>query len=95
MTRKHCATGEDVSKPCQWRNVVVLMARVAAGGEGGGARMVRQCGYAGELGGDWKEYAQWLGKWHQSRVWGEYFSNAMVVAIQVALLCKKHERSQE
>ena len=35
MTRKHCATGEDVSKPCQWRNVVVLMARVAAGGEGG------------------------------------------------------------
>jgi hypothetical protein len=45
--------------------------------------MIKGCGYEGELGGDWREYAEWLGKRHRERVWGEYFSNAMVVSISV------------
>jgi hypothetical protein len=49
---------------------------------------VRGCGYTGELGGDWKEYVGWLAKRHAVQVWGEYFSNAMVVAIRVLLFCR-------
>ena len=95
VSQKYCATGQDVGRRCQWPNVVVPLARVAACEEGGGAFIVRQCGYAGELGGDRKEYARWLGLRHRSRVWGEYFSNAMVVAIRVALFCKEHMGTPE
>jgi hypothetical protein len=90
VSQKHCATGEDTRKLCQWPNVVVPMARVTAAVQEGGVELVRRCGYEGELGGDWREYAGWLGKRHRVRVWGEYFSNAMVVAIRVALFCKKY-----
>ena len=55
-----------------------------------GMQMIRQCGYEGEVGGEWKEYAEWLGRRHRARVWGEHFSNAMVVAVRVILFCKKY-----
>lgn len=73
--------------------MVVPLARVAAREEGGGAQIVQQCSYAGELGRDWGEYARWLGQRHQGRVWGEQFSNAIVVAIRVALFCQRYQES--
>ena len=91
VSQKYCATGEDVGRACQWPNVVVPLARVAAAEDAGGTFLIRQCGYRGELGGDWTEYARWLGKRHPRRVWGEYFSNAFVVAIRVALFCQRYE----
>ena len=69
--------------------MVVPLARATVEEEKG-QQIVRQCGYAGEFGGDWKEYAAWLGRRHRVRVWGEYFSNAMVVAIRVILFCKRY-----
>jgi len=89
VSQRYCATGLDVNRACQWPNVVVPLARVAARAEGGGRQIVRRCGYTGELGGDWGEYARWLGQRHEGRVWGEQFSNAMVVAIRVALSSPK------
>ncbi len=68
---------------------MVPLARAAAEVEGG-VEIVRQCGYRGELGGEWKEYAGWLGKRHHQRVWGEFFSNVMVVAIRILLFCKEN-----
>jgi superfamily II DNA helicase RecQ len=84
VSQKYCATGEDKDKGCQWPNVVVPLARAAAQ-DSKGVAIIRQCGYSGEFGGEWKEYAVWLGKQHRERVWGELFSNAMVVAIRVAV----------
>jgi superfamily II DNA helicase RecQ len=92
ISQKYCVTGEDVEKQCQWPNVVVPLARVTAEQEAG-SRIIRQCGYRGQLGGNWKEYAGWLGKRHQMRVWGEYFSNAMVVTIRVILFWKRYTSS--
>jgi hypothetical protein len=89
MSQKYCATGEDVEKACQWPNVVVPLARAVAGQEKG-RQMIRQCGYAEEFDGEWKEYAAWLGRRHVVRVWGEYFSNAMVVVIRIILFCRKY-----
>ena len=89
ISQKYCATGEDVKQACQWPNVVVPLARAAAEQEEG-MQIIRQCGYAGGFGGEWKEYAEWLGRRHRVRVWGEYFSNAMVVAIRIILFCKKY-----
>jgi superfamily II DNA helicase RecQ len=89
VSQKYCATGEDVGNRCQWPNVVVPVARAAAEDEAG-IDIIRQCGYKGELGGEWKEYAGWLGKRHNQRVWGEFFSNVMVVAIRVLLFCKEY-----
>jgi hypothetical protein len=86
VSQKYCATREHTNNQCQWPNVVVPLARAAAEVEEG-AQIVRRCGYRGELGGDWKEYAAWLGRRHNRRVWGEYFSNVMVVAIRIALFC--------
>ena len=91
VSQKYCATGEDVANRCQWPNVVVPVARVVAGEEKG-VEIIRQCGYRGELGEDWREYAEWLGKRHQVRVWGEYFSNAMVLAIRVLLFCRRYSK---
>jgi hypothetical protein len=82
VSQKYCATGEDAGNRCQRPNHVGPLVRVAAEVKVG-RRIIRQCGYDGELGGDWTEYALWLGKRHQHRVWGEYFSNAMVVAIRI------------
>jgi len=89
VSQKYCATGEDISNRCQWPNVVVPLARAVAELEAG-VEIIRQCGYRGELGGDWKEYAGWLGKRHRQRVWGEYFSNVMVVAIRVVLFERRY-----
>ena len=68
---------------------MVPLARAAAEQEEG-MQIIRQCGYAGGFSGEWKEYAEWLGRRHRVRVWGEYFSNAMVVAIRIILFCKKY-----
>jgi superfamily II DNA helicase RecQ len=87
VSQKYCATGESMSKRCQWPNVVIPVVRAIASEEQG-VGLVRGCGYTGELGGDWKEYAGWLAKRHAVQVWGEYFSNAMVVAIRVLLFCR-------
>jgi len=52
----------------------------------GAVRHVRKVGFKGELLGDYKEYARWLGKRYGSRVWGEFFCNVMVLFIRVMLL---------
>lgn len=86
VSQKYCATGEDREARCQWPNVVVPLARAAAEVETG-VKIIRKCGYRGDLGGDWNEYAGWLSKRHEVRVWDEreLFSNVMVVAIRVAV----------
>lgn len=86
VSQAYCATGEDVRAKCQWSNVVVPLARTAAQTEKG-VEIIRGCGYSGEMGGDWTEYAGWLSKQHTVRVWDErdLFSNAMVVAVRVVL----------
>jgi hypothetical protein len=47
-----------------------------------GVETVRECGFAGD--GD-KAYAGWLGRRHRREVWGQVFSNAMVLAIRLSL----------
>jgi hypothetical protein len=47
-----------------------------------GQRIVQGLGFRG---GDIEVYAKWLGMRHRERVWGEFFSNAMVVGIRVIL----------
>ena len=58
----------------------------AATGLAEGIEVICRLGYTGELGGDFGEYGRWLGKRHRARVWGEYFSNVMVVGMRVMLL---------
>lgn len=87
VSQKYCATREGVSKPCQWPNVIIPVARAALGIMEG-IEVVRQCGFEGE---DYRAYAAWLGRRHKERVWGEFFSNAMVVAIRVIELVGKEE----
>ena len=64
---------------CQWPNVVIPVV-FAAIGFGDGVEVIRRCGYEGK---SIEEYSIWLGLRHRERVWGEYFSNAMVVAIRI------------
>jgi superfamily II DNA helicase RecQ len=90
VSQKYCATGEDISNRCQWPNVVVPVVRAIAGLEKG-VEIIRQCGFRGELGGDWKEYGAWLGKRHNYRVWGEFFSNAMVIIIRIAIFIQQNK----
>lgn len=87
VSQAYCATGEDVSKKCQWSNILVPIVRATAEVEGA-VWIVRKVGFQGALSGDYKEYARWLGKRHGSRVWGEFFSNAMVLFIKMMLLVK-------
>jgi hypothetical protein len=47
-----------------------------------GQRVVQRLGFRE---GDMEGYAKWLGTRHKERVWGEFFSNAMVVGIWVIL----------
>jgi superfamily II DNA helicase RecQ len=89
VSQKYCATGQDTNNRCQWPNRVVPLARAAAEIEEG-VKMIRGCGFQGELGGDWGEYALWLGKRHRERVWGEYFSNAMVVVIWITTFVQQN-----
>jgi superfamily II DNA helicase RecQ len=85
VSQVYCATRQDINNACQWPNVVLPVARAAVGVVEG-IRIIREAGFEGELSGDFKEYGVWLGKRHIRRVWGEFFSNAMVVAIQVLLV---------
>jgi hypothetical protein len=47
-------------------------------------------GFASEEG-----YQKWLGQRHSTQVWGEFFSNAIVVAIRVILYFGKVEEHEE
>ena len=87
ISQAYCATGEDARKKCQWSNILVPVVRATAELEGA-TWIVRKVGFQGELSGDYKEYGQWLGKRHISRVWGEFFSNAMVLFIKMMLVVK-------
>jgi hypothetical protein len=90
VSQKFCATGEGLEKSCQWPNIVIPLARTAVLVEIG-QRIVKETGFRLRRGDDEsqfaseEEYARWLGLRHRERVWGEYFSNAMVVAIRIIL----------
>ena len=88
VSQKFCATGQDGRNPCQWPNVVVPLARAVAGTEMG-RKIIQGCGFTGDLGGNWVAYAVWLGKRHRERVWGEFFSNAMVIAIRIIIFIQE------
>ncbi|CAO2655088.1 Nn.00g101520.m01.CDS01, partial [Neocucurbitaria sp. VM-36] len=81
VSQKYCATGESMENRCQWPNIVIPLAYTAMAMEGG-QEIVREVGFQGR---EKKEYGAWLGKRHREPVWGEFFSNAMVVAIGVIL----------
>ena len=85
ISQAYCATGEDAAGKCQWSNILVPIVRATAELEGAD-KIIREAGFKGELLGDYREYARWLGKRHGSRVWGEFFSNAMVLLIRIILL---------
>ena len=92
VSQKYCATGEAISNQCQWPNVVIPLARAVAELEMG-AQIIRECGYEGQFGLNWQEYAAWLGKRHRQRVWGQYFSNVMVVAIRIILFERRYHKA--
>jgi superfamily II DNA helicase RecQ len=85
VSQKHCATGEGIDKRCQWPNVVVPLA-YAARLTRRGTRTMGELGFS-EVGDD--AYAGWLGKRHREEVWGQIFTNAMVMAIQAVLGARK------
>jgi superfamily II DNA helicase RecQ len=90
VSQKFCATGEGSERSCQWPNIVIPVARTALLIEAG-QRIVEELGFTLRRGYDEaefaseEEYARWLGLRHKERVWGEYFSNAMVVVIRIIL----------
>jgi hypothetical protein len=98
VSQRYCATSEGFSNKCQWPNVVMPLVRTAVLLEEG-QRVIGECGF------EWKDesgrfaseesYQQWLGQRHSTRVWGEFFSNAMVVAIRVILYFRKLEEEKE
>ena len=51
-------------------------------------QLVRRLGFKGTK---QEEYAKWLGTRHRERVWGEFFSNAMVTAVQIILRFQEQE----
>ena len=81
MSQRYCATGEGMDKRCQWPNVVVPAAYAARLTEEG-IQVIGECGFRGN---DDNEYARWLGKRHSEEVWGQVFTNAMVIAIRLVL----------
>jgi superfamily II DNA helicase RecQ len=80
-TARYCATGEGNDKRCQWPNVVIPLA-FAARLTKGGRRVMVEMGFEGE---DDETYAGWLGKRYRGEVWGQIFTNAMVMAIKLVL----------
>ena len=66
---------------CQWPNVVIPLA-YAARLTRLGIQTIGEAGF-GEIGDD--AYAAWLGKRHREEVWGQVFTNAMVVGIRLVL----------
>jgi superfamily II DNA helicase RecQ len=97
VSQRYCATGEGFSNECQWPNVVMPLVRTAVLLEEG-QQVVGRCGFEwkDEGGGFAREevYQKWLGMRHPIRVWGEFFSNAMVVAIRVILEFSKKEEEE-
>jgi len=81
VSQRYCATGEGMDKRCQWPNVVVPAAYAARLTEEG-IQVIGECGFRGN---DDDEYARWLGKRHSEEVWGQVFTNAMVIAIRLVL----------
>jgi superfamily II DNA helicase RecQ len=81
VSQKYCATGEKWDSPCQWPNVVIPLAYAAMAVEDG-QQIVWELGFKGT---EKEEYAKWLGTRHRERVWGEFFSNAMVTAVKIIL----------
>lgn len=81
VSQKYCATGEKMENGCQWPNVVVPLA-YAGSGVVEGVEVVRECGFVET---DTEAYGVWLGKQHRERMWGEYFSNVMVVVAKIVL----------
>jgi hypothetical protein len=81
VSQKYCATGEGMENRCQWPNVVIPLA-YAARLTRLGIQTIREAGF-GETGDD--GYAAWLGKRHKEEVWGQVFTNAMVVGIRLVL----------
>ncbi|KAH8686638.1 hypothetical protein GQ44DRAFT_720826 [Phaeosphaeriaceae sp. PMI808] len=79
--RNNCRRCWGMDKRCQWPNIVVPLAFAARVTEQSMQR-VRECGFK-DIGDD--EYAAWLGKRHREEVWGQVFSNAMVVGIRLVL----------
>ncbi len=70
-----------MANACQWPNIVVPLAYSALATTIG-QEVAAELGFRGN---SEKEYAYWLGQRHSERVWSEYFSNAMVLAIRVVL----------
>ncbi|KAF2462504.1 uncharacterized protein BDR25DRAFT_363940 [Lindgomyces ingoldianus] len=56
--------GSEVLRYRQGRYSKVSIAKCSSTAVG----IIRQCGYCGKLGGDWREYAAWLGKRHRYQV---------------------------
>jgi superfamily II DNA helicase RecQ len=81
VSQKYCATGESIENRCQWPNVVIPLA-YAARLTRVGIQTIREAGFEEE--GD-DAYAGWLGGRHRCEVWGQVFTNAMVVAIRLVL----------
>ena len=81
VSQKYCATGEGMENWCQWPNVVIPLA-YAARLTRLGIQTIGEAGFR-ETGDD--AYAVWLGKRHREEVWGQVFTNAMVVGIRLVL----------
>jgi hypothetical protein len=90
VSQRYCATGESVENRCQWPNIVIPLVRTALLVEKG-QQIVQEVGFVLKVGEEetWvaseEDYGRWLGARHKERVWGEIFSNAMVVAIRILL----------
>lgn len=50
-----------------------------------GRGIIRRAGFKGDLDGDLKEYARWLGWRHRLRIWEELMSNAMAVVLEFVI----------
>ena len=85
VSQKYCATGEGMDKRCQWPNVVVPLG-YAARLTTEGISIIDELGFEGR---DDNGYAAWLRKRHREEVWGQVFTNAMVIAIRLVLRADK------
>jgi superfamily II DNA helicase RecQ len=81
VSQRYCATREGMDKRCQWPNVVVPLA-YAARLTRKGIQTMGESGFR-EIGDE--AYAAWLGKRHREEIWGQIFTNAMVIAIKLVL----------
>lgn len=84
ISQVYCATGDDIREKCQWGFVLTPVVRSAIAIQQG-VDIIQEVGFTGDLSGNLTEYARWLGQRYGSRVWGEVFSNAMVVCIRLIL----------